>query len=938
MTVTATFTVTLSHAWADPASVNYTTVAGTAVAPTNFTSQTGMVSFAPGETSKTIVVPVFPAEVAKTFSIVLSDPIRCVIDDGTGLATIPAEGDGPIVTVNGPLIKNGLIANAFHSEVGRGGYFAPPSGTSEGQSVAIYAAFRAYETLIGGTTEEQAAANYYRSLAYEMLDALHNSANPYEGAMLRQPIPTDPNTITLLHWLFAAKGDINAQGINYAYATTKTSGKLVIPATVVGHKGGADVFRVYQIYPQSSYLLYNNPWSPSYDSTSPVSDTSIAITDSDWVKVGSTVEITIPAGAPSGITAWNVIYGYDNSGVVIQQGEAQEAYPAWTKIADGYAACAPDTFMWFELALSKAIEHDARSGMATQWTNLRAASRRTAVRGQNVSDLREVFRPLPGFAVIPTSGEPSGMFCFSTHPSATPPPSEVIAAGGNSAWIGYNFWSRDSNGDVLGTVPSGTGQVQLGRGMNDSWRTSTSYQDPDQYLYVSVAINKTFTTGEKLYVYVSSTKFYSAETRWYADITEYGGLTTQTGTNVAQLLIPRTDFKRKDGDNAVLPAGTRFENFGISIEGAGPYVVRLRDLRLVSGPSTSWVTSNFTRSIKGSQTPFFPGAHPFAINADVINQQFVGWNGSPFHGYQLAALWYWLGADAVAVHGTIDPSISLPVADKDGVVSFPITTTNVNTTAKSANAMLCEQQLLFLDAAQKRYQEDASAATPGPFAHTFVVNTPARISLGNPTPHTWVYTNDDPNTRWTGYAARVAENLSYLAFNTGSDPTFGDARALAITLATNWLTAVDVIWPNLDGKVVGDGLVYGPPTDFPDPRISAPLTDYEEPHFAALILRACLYLKMADATKATLCNALIVRAWDYLEMIYAGVPTSSAMRGTWSTDPANELWYGFHEFEILTTLAAMASHSGSLPAEIDVATVRQRMVETGSWLENTGVE
>lgn len=838
-------------------------------------------------------------------------------------------GEPPIIA--GPLIVDSLIVNAYHQETGRGGYFHHNSGTSEGQFIFIYGCFLAYEQLSVGTPEQKSVADFYLNLALDMLDAMGDGS--LIGPMLRQPVPDDPNTITLIHWLFAARGDIPGQRIVYNYEVAPAGGTLTIP----NNANGGSTFKVWSIYPGTSELLYESPFSPAFDIASPGAETQIALTDADWYLAGSSTVINIPAGSPSHAT-WKVVYGF-NTEQIIPAGDGFEAYPTWTKIEPGYSACAPDTFRWFEQAMTKAIEHDDRFGMAAQWDKLRAGMRRTAVKGQAISDLREVIIPMPGFDPIPVKGAPDGMYCFSDHPQATGP----TVPGANSGWVGYNFWSRAANGDILGTVPHSDtlAQVQIGRGFADQWREATSYQEADQYLYIAVSATKkpVVANNEYFLAYVSSTMAYDPATRWYADLGSLAEFVATSG-DVIEFFIPRSAFKLRsynpDGSSSwgsVLPASTLIENFGISSEMTGAYEIRLRAIRLVSGPSEAWVLANRAEAIEGSQMPFFPGALPFAINADLLRQQFVGWNGSPFHGYQLADHWWWLEADANYIHPALTVA-DLPVPHPTtGAFTYPITANTAGGVAKPKHALLMEQQLHFLKAAQDQWAVDGGP--DGFFAHTFVLNTPARASLGNPTPHSWVYVNDDPNTRWVGYQTRIVESLAELVLLTTGDTAFADARTMALTMINKWLTRLNSLWPDLNGKTVNGTLIYGMPTDFPDPSISAPQTLYEEPHAAAHILRACLTMRVAGAGNTGLMNALMVRCWNYLEMLWR---TSGEMRFTWSPDPAARQWYGFWHGDILSTLSLMLDAPEIItPLGIEEDTIKERLVETSTWLADVGI-
>jgi hypothetical protein len=866
--------------------------------------------------------------------------------------TVALTGTSVVAAAFGPLIKNGLITNAYQNVLGRDGYFSEVSGTSEGQSLMILASFLVQDALAGGTTDEQAASAWFNRLGLQMLDALGNGTNT--SPMLRQPIPSDPTTITMLHWLFAARGPVPLQAYVLDYQANLSGGVLTIPSGA----HGADVFRVWQVYPAAKELLYDSPFSPVVGGGGIVPDsyaTSGSIT---------TVHVTAADGP------YKVVYGYRNAGT-LPEGRPYEAYPVWNALEDGYVACAPDTFRWFEQAITQAITHDTRSGKSAAWTNLRAAMRRTAVRGQNLSDLRDVFVQLPGIGVF----DPSGMFSYSDRPGET-------ANGPNPAWSGYNWWTRDTNGDIIANFPvrgdlNYVGQAQLGRGIEDVWRVATPYQDADQFLYVEASGNfsrvshdTTDPTGA-LSVFLSATREYDPAQRWVANIslgdvsndagldaddprrqwhavatpggTSVGGDVPPTGgkidTEVIGFLIARRFFK-SIADNSILPAGTQILNFGITDTVPFYHQIRLRRMRLLSGASEAAVRADVQTAALGSQLPYFPGAMPFATNANLVAQQFVGYAGNPFHGYQLSDLWLDLGAEAGAVHGALVPG-KLPIPNSVGTLTHPISATNPNGSTKPQNLLLMEQQLSFLRDAQAAWV--ARGGTQGPFAHTFVLNTPARANIGNPPIHTWVYTNDDPNTRWTGYQCRVVESLGMLLLRTGSITEAQTVRTMAYDMLNKWLTFLNTIWPDVSGKpytdpTLGAITVYGLPTEYPDPTISAPITGYEEPHAAALVLRACLNLRMSnyDPSSNALADALMVRCWTYLEKLWV---TTGDMAGTWSGDPVNHQWYGFHNAEILITLARLIGDgAASRPSAIDPAIVRQRIMSNFLWLHDTGVK
>lgn len=116
---------------------------------------------------KTIAVQVRDhddAQPAERFLITLYNPHGLQIARVDGVCDIPA-GSGQPVEQNGPLILNGLITNAYHDDLGRGGYFHHNSGTSEGQSIGIEGSLLAYQVLNGGTAQEQSSERDHRRSA-----------------------------------------------------------------------------------------------------------------------------------------------------------------------------------------------------------------------------------------------------------------------------------------------------------------------------------------------------------------------------------------------------------------------------------------------------------------------------------------------------------------------------------------------------------------------------------------------------------------------------------------------------------------------------------------------------------------------------------------------------------------------------------------------------
>jgi hypothetical protein len=90
-TSNAVFTVTLTPAFAQTVTVDYTTANGTASAPGDYTTTSGTLTFTPAQTTKTIGVPVVgdtSSESDETFFVNLSNPTNATVADGQGQGTI----------------------------------------------------------------------------------------------------------------------------------------------------------------------------------------------------------------------------------------------------------------------------------------------------------------------------------------------------------------------------------------------------------------------------------------------------------------------------------------------------------------------------------------------------------------------------------------------------------------------------------------------------------------------------------------------------------------------------------------------------------------------------------------------------------------------------------------------------------------------------------
>jgi uncharacterized phage protein (TIGR02218 family) len=319
------------------------------------------------------------------------------------------------------------------------------------------------------------------------------------------------------------------------------------------------------------------------------------------------------------------------------------------------------------------------------------------------------------------------------------------------------------------------------------------------------------------------------------------------------------DFKRTDGDGAPLSA----LSFPVHV-----YACGFRDKE----PTAHYLYIERVRPLPMTALPYAPYLIPFTAN--VLSGQIIEWRGSPGSGYQAPDLWVSIGG---------------------------------------ANEVVGAQtQLQFLRDAQLSYQTTRGAL--GPFAHCYVWDRADSSELG--TPGTWVYTWYDPNSEWGGYQYRPLESVARYLSATSGNAAHATPRALAQTVLSDYLTWLDALsWPSLTGAVAG------PPTNFTG--TAPPARAYEEPHFAALILRACVYALMADAAAPVAANivthatSLASRTWAYLDGKWRA---SGALAGTWSPDGLS--WYGFWNAEIVSTLALLLLEGDAIRQSLGISAWR----------------
>jgi hypothetical protein len=109
-TVNAIFTVSLVTPTLQTATVNYTTVISSAVAPNDYSTAAGTLIFGPGATTRTITVTVkgdIIDEIDEKFEVRLSNPVNASISDDLGVGTITDDDPPPTMSINDSSVIEG---------------------------------------------------------------------------------------------------------------------------------------------------------------------------------------------------------------------------------------------------------------------------------------------------------------------------------------------------------------------------------------------------------------------------------------------------------------------------------------------------------------------------------------------------------------------------------------------------------------------------------------------------------------------------------------------------------------------------------------------------------------------------------------------------------------------------------------------------------------
>lgn len=823
-----------------------------------------------------------------------------------------------------------LVKAHFHEEVGRGGYFAPESGTSEAQFLAIRGALNMY-----GVTKDLKWLN----LAEELMD----SALKYLYKGVPMPQEVDEDSLWLPHWLYNASEPFVAEKYYLDHKATFKNGVATIYSDF-------EMREVYTVRSLDAQLEWENPYSDIIGKEYKIKN---------YTTKGNSATITLTENYSG--EAY-VVYA-DMGGEIIEHNELYEAWAIWRKLEEGETACAVDSLWWAYDSFKLLAEYTGKDfyKRATQFT------KDTIVEVMKVSNMNDWH--ITNFKYDDVYSGTIGLYSWQNrHPEAT-------------------FTRNKSDGSAVITVPKGEGQVQYGRGGIDLEFKShntievkiASNVDTRVTLFISPIAGATMEqrytaylklkgdnvarkyefdhsdfiqtknllwdlyflsayTTEEIYKSEHSKVDLSVmedtkgrewrkvnftvgtETNWegyeHAGWSQYQPIMNKDKFDHNS--IPPFNLKLSKGSvnlritdkkgyywKVAVPTGTSFRTFQPSESS-----FKLADYQEVSGTPSS-ITFPLQEFVFDAQEdsvmelkyigdinsiPFNTPINDFVLNIEEEKAQTIKLfytRPLPLEGYGYTP--YVAPFTVNTVNNRLDtwrgtpytgyqcPWIWQEIGDSKGV----------------------ETVLEFLDVAQKQYYEEIGVE--GFFMPLYIWDRWDSREYGEPNTFTW--NGPDPNTHWGGFQYRVIETVARTYFQ-------DSANAKARDITYKFIKAVSKIWNEQGGY----------PTNFEDGV--KPYFGYREPHMVGLFLRTLVFYYQTTPSTAEqlVCKNLIAKCvqelWDVFNpMTDSMIWNDNFINGTWSVE--NKEWYMFWGGEILSALALLMKYCKS---EFNIKTLYGNMV------------
>lgn len=780
--------------------------------------------------------------------------------------------------------EDGYLVNAYHDVLGRQGYFPQEAGTSEGQFLIIRGMLLCYK-----------ATNDVR-----FLNSALNLVRPLVS-MYGQDVPDNTDDLFIPHWLFVAKNPVIAQSnkLNYRAKFQLSNGEYAafIPAGFPGH--GEDVIKITNgYYNDGSFVSWDNPYAGLIGDSQGFGPPLRIETDEtgSWVWYGPEIA---PSGNPLYVTL-NLMVIY-NHGEWLSTSQNMEAWPHWRPMEKGEINCAVDTIPW---ALECYLLLEELTG-DPKWTKAVEATKKTIDVVFDVDDGRNW--------MVPTLGDALSL------------PGTYITGG--RPGFGLSSVSRTEDRKLKFIIPQGDGECQYGRGLEDTLTVS------DTGVLVKFSIRNTGAAPIRFRVFVQEGKNVNTAYRYMKTYLIQGGesLTVDEEVPLSEFIKYELGFYGWwyvwDGVTyQYITPPTQIDVVGWFIEGA--------ESRLGGSISSAELIWDTIRPLPVRQLPYTPGAAPFTANA--FDGALIDWRGAPGIGYMDPMTW-----------------------------------------VNNSNPANLERMLDFIEDSQNEYL--SRYGTQGPFMPSYVWDRFDRQQVTTDAPDTWTFDWVDPNTQWVGYTARVVAMTAECGYKTGNTRARGLAWNFLRWLEEEWdninkfiptnfpetLAQIQRSTPYQDGDIATpyNGYVYKAIQLAPGTTASIAPTfpttiydtvqdggviwqcigwtygtipaygDYDEPHAAALFMRAAGYIYMSGL-ETTRSLSLVTRCWFYLERLWNNA--HGDVKDTWSHNPDNGEWFGFWSGEIMTVLALLLDEMSSvrIAANIPEATIISRLNSHMNWMES----
>ena len=221
--------------------------------------------------------------------------------------------------------KEYLVKAHYHKEEGRGGYFAPESGTSEGQFLTLLGLLDVYEI-----TKDKEILNLAKNIAQSTLVHLYGN-NEIPNEEFNEEYIYSP------HWLFNASNDEFSSEIIYYNKEVN----FVNGVGSINTKYKAK--RVFSVREMTGKLEWENPFSKIVGKEYEISEKMIK---------DNKIVIKLLENYSGKLL---VVYS-DLGGDKIQPSENYEAYPVWRKLLKGETSCAVDSIWWSYQCFKKLYE------------------------------------------------------------------------------------------------------------------------------------------------------------------------------------------------------------------------------------------------------------------------------------------------------------------------------------------------------------------------------------------------------------------------------------------------------------------------------------------------------------------------------------------------------------------------------------------------------